>query len=83
MNEIISLQEKLPVRIGRLAEVAYDLWWSSREEARSLFRSMSRPYWWATHHNPIRLLSEIGRERLNALAADPEFLAKYDHLVAS
>ncbi|MFI5264263.1 MAG: alpha-glucan family phosphorylase, partial [Candidatus Kapaibacterium sp.] len=82
MDEITLLRQKLPRRISRLADLAYDLWWSSREEARSLFRSMSRPYWWASHHNPISLFGEISPERLNSLATNPEFLAHYDSLMA-
>jgi starch phosphorylase len=82
MDEITLLRQQLPQRISRLAELAYDLWWSSREEARSLFRSMSRPYWWASHHNPIHLIHEISPERLNELAGDPEFLANYDSLMS-
>lgn len=81
MDEIADLRQKLPVRIGRLADLAYDLWWSSSEEGRSLFRSMSRHHWWTSEHNPIRLLHTIAPERLAMLAADSSFLAKYDSLM--
>jgi starch phosphorylase len=81
MDEIASLKQKLPQRIARIAELAYDLWWSSSEEGRSFFRSMSRPYWWASNHNPIRLLQEITPSRMQTLVLDEEFLASYDHLL--
>src|ERR1043165_6684957 len=82
MNEILKLKQKLPDRISRLAEVAYDLWWSSSEDARSLFRAISRPYWWMSDHNPIRLIYEVSSQRLEALAIEGNFLAKYDSLIA-
>ncbi|MEI8134290.1 MAG: alpha-glucan family phosphorylase [bacterium] len=81
MVEIAQLQSTLPKTINRLAEIVYDLWWSSSEEARSLFRAMSRPKWWLTQHNPIRLLRELPPERLDFLANDPDFLAQYFKLV--
>lgn len=81
-NEIKELQKRLPARIARLANLAYDLWWSSSEEARSLFRSMSRHSWWTHDHNPIRLLHDIAPERLILLAEDQTFLMHYDRLLA-
>src|SRR5436305_4018884 len=81
MDEITDLQQNLPPRIGRLAELVYDLWWSSSEEARSLFRSISRPYWWMSDHNPIHLFHEISPERLLELSNDEEFLSKYDSVM--
>jgi len=80
MDELHELQQKLPPRISRIAELVFDLWWSSSEEARSLFRSISRPYWWMSDHNPIRLLQEVSPGRLQALANDEEFLQHYDNL---
>ncbi|MDP4236593.1 MAG: alpha-glucan family phosphorylase, partial [Bacteroidota bacterium] len=80
-DESAELRKKLPERISRLADLVYDLWWSSSEEARSLFRSISRHHWWTSDHNPIRLLQDIDSERLALLAADNAFLAKYDALM--
>jgi starch phosphorylase len=82
MDEISTLRLRLPTRIGRLSELAYDLWWSSSEEARSFFRSMSRHHWWSSDHNPIRILQEMSPERLSALANNDAFCAKYDSLMA-
>jgi starch phosphorylase len=82
MDEITELKQKLPEPISRLAELVYDLWWSSSEEARSLFRSISRPYWWMSDHNPIRLIQDVSSERLNELAADNEFLERYHDVLA-
>jgi starch phosphorylase len=68
----------LPARLRRLAELAYNLWWSWTPEARELFASIDRTLWEMTQHNPVRLLREVPRERLHALAQDPLFLRRQD-----
>ncbi len=82
MDETTTLRLKLPPRIARLADLAYDLWWSSSEEARSFFRSMSRHYWWSSEHNPIRILHDMSSQWLEALANNEAFCVKYDSLMA-
>src|SRR5579864_6218795 len=82
MDEAPESHIFLPDRINRLTEIAYDLWWSSSLEARSLFRSISRYYWWTQEHNPISVLRETPKGRLCELAADQEFLSRYDKLIA-
>jgi starch phosphorylase len=69
---------RLPARIGRLEELAYNLWWSWHEEARELFRSLDHTLWRRTEHNPVRTLHELPPERLEQVAADPWFLKRYD-----
>jgi starch phosphorylase len=73
----------LPERIARLEELAADLWWSWHSEARRVFRSLDYGLWRATAHNPVRMLWTITRDKLDAAAADPEFLARYDLAVAA
>src|SRR5713101_2604370 len=68
----------LPPRIGRLTELAYNLWWSWHPQARELFAAIDQTRWSLTAHNPVKLLREVSPERLNALAQDPTFLRRYD-----
>ncbi|MEP7234244.1 MAG: alpha-glucan family phosphorylase [Ignavibacteriota bacterium] len=82
MEEIELLRTKLPTRINRLAELAYDLWWSSSEAARSFFRTISPHHWWSSEHNPIRILHEMSANTLVDLAHNEGFCAKYDSLMA-
>jgi glycogen phosphorylase len=72
----------LPERIGRLNELAYDLWWSWNPAAREVFRDLDYPLWRFTDHNPVLLLHLIEAERLAHAAADPQFLAQYDRALA-
>jgi starch phosphorylase len=73
----------LPDRIARLKDLAYNLWWSWHPEARALFKEMDRTLWAETHHNPVRLLRQAPKARLAALAADANFQARYDAVIAS
>jgi glycogen phosphorylase len=72
----------LPSRIAGLADIAHNLRWSWRREARALFREIDRALWEETRHNPVELLRQADPARLTALAADPEFLRDYDTLMA-
>jgi starch phosphorylase len=73
----------IPERISRLEELAIDLWWSWHPEARIIFRHLDYQLWRATAHNPTRMLWLIPRQRLEAAATDPEFLAQYDRALAA
>jgi len=77
-TEIPSLAIKIPPRIARLEELAYNFWWSWHREARDLFKVLDYPLWRSTGHNPVKMLLEVSQERLEELAADPVFLRQYD-----
>jgi starch phosphorylase len=72
----------LPDRIKRLDEIAYDLWWSWNADARQVFRRLDYPLWRLTAHNPVRMLQLIPQDRLAARAADPDWVAHYDRVIA-
>ncbi|MBS1902896.1 MAG: alpha-glucan family phosphorylase [Bacteroidetes bacterium] len=82
MNEVAELRSRLPKKIERLADVAYDLWWSSSRHARAVFRMVSRYHWSASEHNPIQLLKEVDPARFVALAEDEDFLRTYRVMLA-
>src|SRR3954470_14270444 len=54
----------LPERLGRLSDLACDLWWSWNAEAREVFRDLDYPLWRFTDHNPVLLLHLVESERL-------------------
>ena len=71
----------LPPRLEGLAALATNLSWSWNRDARDLLRSIDPPMWRETRHNPIEMLREVSPSRLERLAHDPEFLARYDRVV--
>ncbi|MGH7806437.1 MAG: alpha-glucan family phosphorylase, partial [Candidatus Binatia bacterium] len=64
---------QLPKKLARLEELAYNLWWSWRDDARTLFESIDRTIWESSQHNPVLLLQDVSDERLAELADDPVF----------
>jgi len=74
---------RIPERIGRLGELAYNLWWSWNDQARKLFRALDYPLWKESGHNPVSQLSWSSPERLAQAAADPAFLSLYDSVLAA
>ena len=71
-----SLPE-LPERLGRLNELAYDLWWSWNHNARQVFRRIDYPLWRRTAHNPVRMLREIRPEMVERAMRNPSFVNLY------
>jgi starch phosphorylase len=78
-----SLGWKIPERMGRLEELAHNLWWSWHPEARELFRRLDYALWRYGGHNPVKELRETSPERLQQLAADAQFLAMYDSVMGA
>jgi len=74
---------KLPERIGRLEELANNLWWSWHPQARALFRALDYPLWHLGGHNPIKQLREISTDKLTTAATDPTFLNLYDSVMSA
>ena len=74
---------KLPERIGRLEELANNLWWSWHLQGRDLFRVLDYPLWRLSGHNPVKQLREISTDKLAAAATDPTFINLYDSVMAT
>jgi len=72
----------LPKRLARLSELAYNLWWTWQPEAARLIGRLDFDLWERLGHNPIRMLREVGRPRLNQAAKDKAYLAAYDRVFA-
>jgi starch phosphorylase len=72
----------LPERIKGLADLAYNLWWSWHPQARALFRTLDYPAWHESGHNPVLMLANLTEQVLADVARDPQFLARYDAVMA-
>src|SRR5262245_58610484 len=73
----------IPPRIGRLHELAYNLWWTWTPDAQALYATIDSSLWEQTEHNAVRMLIEAPTERLSALAKDDDYLAQYDRVLAA
>ncbi|MBR9991031.1 MAG: alpha-glucan family phosphorylase [Gemmatimonadetes bacterium] len=66
---------QLPGALSALQMLAYNLRWSWHSPTRNLFQRIDADLWRSTRHNPVRLLGEVGSDRLDALARDEAFVA--------
>jgi starch phosphorylase len=82
MEDNAMIAAKLPERIGRLDELASNLWWSWHDKARQLFRSLDYPLWRLSGHNPVKELHEVSSDTLVQAASDPSFLNQYDSVMS-
>jgi len=75
--------EKIFSRIDRLVDLVYNMWWSWNSEARQMFRSLDKPLWYSTNHNPVKMLKLISEEKLVKRSKDPRFLRRYDAVLVN
>lgn len=67
----------LPKGLARLGELTYNLWWTWQPEATRLYSQLDRAMWERLHHNPIRMLREIKRARLNEILKNKDYMNSY------
>ncbi|MFO7683491.1 MAG: alpha-glucan family phosphorylase [Chloroflexota bacterium] len=72
---------KIPEKINRLPELAYNLWWSWTPEARNLFKRLDYPLWRQTQHNPVLMLQEMSAEQLQTAADNAAFVRHYEKVM--
>jgi starch phosphorylase len=71
----------LPERLAPLKDLAGNVWFSWNPAAIRLFRQMHMDLWEETGHNPVKLLGEIGQDRIAELVEDEGFLDQMDRVV--
>jgi len=72
---------KLPKRISRLGELAYNLWWSWNLNGMRLFLQLDRRLWEEVSHNPIAFLHQVDPERIQEAVNDEYYLKEYDRVM--
>jgi starch phosphorylase len=78
---MLAIKNKVPEKIRRLPELAYNLWWSWTPEARELFRRLDYPLWRKTRHNPVEMLIEMSQEEMEKRAKDAAWLRQYEKVM--
>ncbi|MCP2339891.1 alpha-glucan family phosphorylase [Actinomadura rupiterrae] len=71
-----TVRTVLPEPLRPLEELILNLRWSWHHETLDLFREVDPALWEKVRHDPVRLLGEIGPERLELLAGDRRFLRR-------
>lgn len=78
----ITVNPSIPERISRLKELSYNLWFSWTPEALELFERINYQKWTEMQHNPVKFLLQVGREDLEKVTKDSDYLALYDRVMA-
>ena len=76
----ITVIPQLPKRIGKLSEIANNLWWSWNTEFLRLFKIIDRDLWETCEKNPVKFLKRVSQDRLEAVVENTDFLREYDRL---
>ncbi|MDL9981385.1 alpha-glucan family phosphorylase [Microbacterium candidum] len=71
-----TIRPVLAESLAPLDALAANFRWSWSRTPRDLFASMDPELWSRIGENPVRMLGAIGQQRLDELAADPEFVAR-------
>lgn len=79
----LEVNPRIPPRLARLDELANNLWYSWDRPTRDLFASLSRELWRSTGRNPKALLRRVSQRKLEAAAADPDFLARLERVLSA
>src|SRR6478672_10541402 len=67
----------LPPALGRLSELAHNLFWTWDHNVRTMFRRLDPQLWKGCGNNPVLMLGRIPQAALERAAADPRFLTLY------
>ncbi|MDQ3928957.1 MAG: alpha-glucan family phosphorylase, partial [Chloroflexota bacterium] len=78
-----GLDSPVPPRIGRLNELAYNLWWSWNFDAQRLYSEVDPALWELTYHNPVKFLNEVRQSSLKAASERAGYLALYDRVMST
>ncbi|HOI72829.1 MAG TPA: alpha-glucan family phosphorylase [Syntrophales bacterium] len=71
----------LPEKIGRLRELAYNLWWVWTPRALDLFATLDPKLWLDMGNNPVRMLETVSSERISEAAENPSYMALYGQIM--
>jgi starch phosphorylase len=74
---------RLPEKLDRLSELAYNLWWTWNPESQRLFSYMDKVLWERAYHNPVMFLRKVERARLNAAMGNHDYMDYYARIFRS
>ncbi|HNT56510.1 MAG TPA: alpha-glucan family phosphorylase [Syntrophales bacterium] len=73
---------EMPEKLGRLWDLARNLWWSWNPRIRGLFEYMDPKIWSRPEGNPVDLLERASLEDIDGLTRDTAFMDLYEKTVA-
>ena len=77
----VTVIPKIPDKIKRLEDLAYNLWWSWNTKCLRLFKDIDSSLWDKCSHNPVKFINNVSQEKLEAAANNDVFLSSYYDVV--
>lgn len=71
----------IPKRLDGFNDLINNFWWSWNNEARLLFKMLSRTGWKLSGHNPVKMLGNLDKNIFEKALKDQGFLKKFDTVV--
>ena len=68
----VTVRAKLPAKLDKLQEIAYNLWWVWNSDAKNIFRYIDNEAWHRAQSNPILLLNILSYDKMVQLLGEPE-----------
>ncbi|MGG6294419.1 alpha-glucan family phosphorylase [Leptolyngbya sp. AN02str] len=81
-SPVERLRARLPLSLKRLADLAYNYWWSWTSDRLTLFQNISPDEWQRCGHNPVALLETVSYDRLSQMSEDPNYIRRVNALAA-
>jgi starch phosphorylase len=79
----LEVQPRIPPGLGRLEELANNLWYSWHRPTRALFARLDPKLWEAVGYSPKAFLRSVHEYKLNEAAENPAFLHDYNQTLAA
>ena len=79
----LIVKPALPKPLQGLEALAYNLRWTWNPDSIDLFRRIDPVLWESVYHNPVRMIDDIGQERLDQLSKNPGFMAHFKRVSES
>ena len=76
----VTVKSRIPEELGKLSEIARNIWWAWNFEATELFRDLDPELWKECGQNPVLLLERMSYEKLEALAKDKVILRRMNEV---
>ncbi len=80
-EKIPTANAELPEQIGRLNELAYNLWWAWNPDAINLYKNLNQMLWDQVGHNPVAMLQQVSMPMLKKAASDEKYVKAYSKVM--
>src|SRR5579871_2019701 len=82
-NGLLEVTPVIPESLAGLPQLAGNLFFSWHRPSRALFEDLDRELWKQTGGNPRLMLRCVSQQKLDRVAQDPVYLARYTQALQS